>query len=84
VTVVHTKKIRYAEWIRLDDSEILHVDVRLEDCAALLPFLRASGLKFDSAQTESRGEEVTFHPGTTVSQVHAALAWFDELNRKPT
>ncbi len=49
---------RYAEWIRLDDSEILHVDVRFEDCASLLPFLRACNLQFDCTEIESRGEDI--------------------------
>ena len=76
------KQIRYSEWIRLDDAEVLHVDVQLPDCATLLPFLRGCGLAFDCTEMESRGEVVTFQSGTTVDQVHAALGKFDELNRK--
>jgi hypothetical protein len=78
---VFIKKIRYAEWIRLDDAGNLHVDIQLPDCSALLPFLRACNLQFDCKELESRGEEVTFRPGTTVAQVHAALVQFDERNR---
>ncbi|HEX4144767.1 MAG TPA: hypothetical protein VHY91_14775 [Pirellulales bacterium] len=74
------RKFRYAEWIRLDDSGILRIDVQLEDCATLLPFLRACNLEFDCVQTESRDEEVVFQRGTTVNQVHAALARYDELS----
>ena len=74
------QKFRYAEWIRLDDDGILRVDVQLADCGTLLPFLRACKLQFDCDELESKGEEVTFEPGTTVQQVYAALVRFDELN----
>jgi hypothetical protein len=78
---VPINKTKYAEWIRLDDAGILHVDVDLGDCDLLLPFLRACNLEFDCAERDSKGEEVVFEHGTTVEQVHAALARFDELNR---
>jgi hypothetical protein len=74
-------KIKYAEWIRLDAAAMLHIDVQLADCGKLLPFLRANKLHFECTELETLGEQVTFWPGTTVDQVHAALARFDELNR---
>ena len=80
VSSVPIKRVRYAEWIRLDDSEILHVNVQFQDCGTLLPFLRASNLQFDFAEHDLEGEQLTFHPGTTITQVHAALVRFDELN----
>jgi hypothetical protein len=76
-------KINYAEWIRLDDAGILRVDVHLADCGTLLPFLRACDLEFECTETDARGEEVAFEPGTTAEQVHAALTRFDQLNRQP-
>jgi hypothetical protein len=74
-------QIRFSEWIRLDDNDILHVDVQLRDCASLLPFLRACNLQFDCTELESGGEDVAFQPGTTIGQVHNALVRFDERNR---
>ena len=66
------KKMKYAEWIRLDDAGVLHLDVELPDCGSLLPFLRACNLEFDCTETASRGEEVIFESGTTVDEVHRA------------